>query len=65
MLIRANDKRLSLANGQVLTVSGIAPNGALQTKEGLCVPADSAICEMIGSLMANRSHGVSKVREPP
>jgi hypothetical protein len=25
---------------QVLTVSAIAPDGALQTKEGLCVPAD-------------------------
>jgi hypothetical protein len=40
MLIRASDKRLGLTNGQVLTVSRIAPDGALQTKEGLCVPAD-------------------------
>ena len=40
ILIRANDKRLGLINGQVLTISGIAPDGALQTKEGLCVPAD-------------------------
>ena len=41
ILIRANDKRLGLTNGQGLTISGIAPDGALQTKEGLCVPADS------------------------
>jgi ATP-dependent exoDNAse (exonuclease V) alpha subunit len=40
ILIRANDKRLGLTNGQVLTVSDIAPDGALQTKEGLRVPAD-------------------------
>ena len=40
ILIRANDKRLGLTNGQVLTISGIAPDGALQTKEGLYVPAD-------------------------
>ena len=40
ILIRANDKRLGLTNGQVLTISGIAPDGALQTKEGRYVPAD-------------------------
>jgi len=40
ILIRANDKRLGLTNGQLLTISSIAPDGALQTKEGLCVPAD-------------------------
>ena len=40
ILIRANDKRPGLINGQVLTISSIAPDGALQTKEGLCVPAD-------------------------
>jgi ATP-dependent exoDNAse (exonuclease V) alpha subunit len=40
LLIRANDKRLGLINGQVLTISSIAPDGALQTKEGLCVPVD-------------------------
>ena len=40
ILIRANDKRLGLTNGQVLTVAGIAPDGALQTKEGQRVPAD-------------------------
>jgi ATP-dependent exoDNAse (exonuclease V) alpha subunit len=40
VLIRANDKRLGLINGQVLTISSIAPDGTLQTKEGLFVPAD-------------------------
>ena len=40
ILIRANDKRLGLTNGHVLTVSSIAPDGALQTKEGQGVPAD-------------------------
>jgi AAA domain len=40
ILIRANDKRLGLTNGQVLTVSSIAPSGALETKEGQRVPAD-------------------------
>ena len=40
ILIRANDKRLGLTNGQVLTISGIAPDGALQTKEGQRIPAD-------------------------
>ena len=40
ILIRANDKRLGLTNGQVLTISNIAPDRALQTKEGVCVPAD-------------------------
>ena len=40
VLIRANDKRLGLINGQVLTISAIAPDGALQTEEGVCVPAE-------------------------
>lgn len=40
VLIRANDKKLGLINGQVLTISGIAEDGALQTKEGVCVPAE-------------------------
>ena len=40
VLIRANDKRLGLVNGQVLTISAIAPDGALQTKEGIRVPAE-------------------------
>ena len=40
ILIRANDKRLGLTNGQVLTISNIALDGALQTKEGLRIPAD-------------------------
>jgi conjugative relaxase-like TrwC/TraI family protein len=40
VLIRANDKRLGLINGQVLTISSIASDGTLQTKEGVCVPAE-------------------------
>ena len=32
VLIRANDKRLGLTNGQVLTISNIAPYGALERK---------------------------------
>jgi conjugative relaxase-like TrwC/TraI family protein len=40
VLIRANDKRLGLINGQVLTISSIAPDGALQTNEGVRVPAE-------------------------
>ena len=40
ILIRANDKRLGLTNGQVLTVSSIAPDGGFETKEGQRVPAD-------------------------
>jgi hypothetical protein len=37
---RSGVKRLVSANGQVLTISGVAPDGTLQTKVGLCVPAD-------------------------
>ena len=40
VLVRANDKELGLINGQVLTISSIAPGGALQTKEGVRVPAE-------------------------
>jgi len=40
VLIRANDKRLGLINGQLLTISSIASDGTLQTKEGKCVPAE-------------------------
>lgn len=40
VLVRANDKKRKLINGQVLTVSGITPDGSLQTKEGVSVPAD-------------------------
>jgi hypothetical protein len=39
MLIRANDKRLGLINGQVVTISSIESDGTLQTREGICVPA--------------------------
>jgi len=40
ILIRANDRQLGLTNGQVLSISGITPDGALKTKQGVCVPAD-------------------------
>jgi hypothetical protein len=40
ILVRANDKRLGLINGHVLAISGVAPDDVLQTKEGVCVPAD-------------------------
>ena len=33
VLIRANEKRFGLINGRILTISSIAPGGALQTKE--------------------------------
>jgi hypothetical protein len=40
ILIRANDKRVGLSDGQVLTVSSIAPDGGLQTKEGQRIPGN-------------------------
>ncbi len=40
VLIRANDKRLGLINGQVLTISSIAPDGTLHTREEICVPQE-------------------------
>jgi len=40
VLIRANDKRLGLVNGQVLTVSKVEPGGTLRTKEGTVVPGE-------------------------
>ena len=40
VLVRANDKRLGLINGQVLTISNIAPDGTLHTKEGMCIPSE-------------------------
>ncbi len=40
VLIRANDKRQGLVNGQVLTVSKVEPDGGLQTKEGIVVPRE-------------------------
>jgi hypothetical protein len=39
ILIRANARPLGLINGQVLTVEKIEPDGALQTREGITVPA--------------------------
>jgi len=40
VLIRANDKRLGLVNGQVLTISKVEPDGTLRTKEGTVVPGE-------------------------
>ena len=40
ILIRANDKRLGLTNGQVLTISSITPDGGLHTKEEQRIPGD-------------------------
>ena len=39
VLVRANDRNLGLINGQVLTVDGISPDGAIKTKEGHSIPA--------------------------
>jgi hypothetical protein len=39
-LICANDRKLGLTSGQVISVSRIAPDCALQTKEGQSLPAD-------------------------
>ena len=55
ILIAANDKRLGLTNGQALTISSIAPDGALQTTERLCVPADLGGLRIILSLLPNGS----------
>lgn len=40
LLIRANDKRNGLINGQVLTVTSIDQSGRVQTREGVDVPSD-------------------------
>jgi hypothetical protein len=47
ILIRANNKQLGLTNGQVLTISGIAPDGALQTKEGLKTPSTEPLRQRV------------------
>jgi hypothetical protein len=39
MLIRANQKRLGLINGQVLTLDRIEPDGSIVTREGLRIPS--------------------------
>jgi conjugative relaxase-like TrwC/TraI family protein len=39
ILIRANERPLGLINGQVLTVEKIEPDGSLQMREGITVPA--------------------------
>ena len=55
ILIRANDKRLGLTNGQVLTVSGIAPDGALQTKEANVFGGLSAMVSRLRRYLAQSS----------
>lgn len=40
VLIRANDKKLGLINGQVLTVTEIALDGGVKTQEGVFVPSE-------------------------
>ena len=39
LLIRANQKRLGLINGQVLTLDRIEPDGSIVTREGLRIPS--------------------------
>jgi conjugative relaxase-like TrwC/TraI family protein len=39
LLIRANQKRLGLINGQVLTLDRIDPDGSIVTREGLRIPS--------------------------
>ncbi len=40
LLIRANDKKLGLVNGQVLTAGEISPNGSITCREGVSIPAE-------------------------
>lgn len=40
ILIRRNRRSDGLVNGQVLTVSGIRPDGVIETKEGKLIPLD-------------------------
>lgn len=39
LLVRANEKRLALINGQVLTVERIEADRTIVTREGMCIPA--------------------------
>jgi conjugative relaxase-like TrwC/TraI family protein len=39
VLIRANDRKRGLINGQVLTVETLQPDGSLRTREGVTIPA--------------------------
>ncbi|HEX8312280.1 MAG TPA: MobF family relaxase, partial [Chthoniobacteraceae bacterium] len=39
LLIRANDKRRGLINGQVLTVEEVRPDASIRTREGVTIPA--------------------------
>ena len=38
LLMRANDKRLKINNGQILTVQSIATDGTISTREGVQIP---------------------------
>ncbi len=40
LLIRANDKKLGLLNGQVLTAGEISSNGSIECQEGVSIPAE-------------------------
>jgi hypothetical protein len=40
LLIRANDKKLGLVNGQILTAGKITPNGSIICREGVSIPAE-------------------------
>ena len=55
ILIRANNKRLGLTDGQVLTISGIGPDGALQTKEGTWNQLSTKLPQRITSRLKQRS----------
>jgi hypothetical protein len=39
LLVRANDKRKGLINGQILTVAGVESDGSITTKEGVHIPS--------------------------
>ena len=39
LLIRANDRKHALINGQVLTVADIGPDQSIRTREGVTIPA--------------------------
>jgi hypothetical protein len=40
VLIRANERKRGLINGQVLTVDTIQPGGSIRTREGVTIPAN-------------------------
>jgi conjugative relaxase-like TrwC/TraI family protein len=39
LLVRANNKRIGLINGQILTVAAVEGDGSIRTKEGVRVPS--------------------------